>query len=300
MKRWTTKQVVLLIASLVLLVFLGSMVRWGELAGTFSRARVAPLLGATAIGLLFPVFNMLRWMAVLRGMGVRMGFWRCFQITMACWPVGTLTPGKAGELLKAAAVPDKAKGFGSVLAERVVDVGVLGVYGVIFGAVAGLPWAILGGLAGIGGAGAIVVAVLLADRLLARRGIGDKIRGFLSVALSLRRHPRYLAACILASATNWFLSMAQLALLLEAFGAPPSLKVVMAILPGATFAGLLPISLAGMGTRDGALLFLAAGHINPSALLASSIMYTLLGYFLLGVLGLPFLGALTAKGEKGK
>mgnify|MGYP006311400611 CR=1 FL=1 len=58
---------------------------------------------------------------------------------------------------------------------------------------------------------------------------------------------------------------------------------------------LLPVSLAGMGTRDAALLYLSRGLIEPPALLASSIVYTFLGYFLMGALGLPFLDALTRR-----
>lgn len=292
MGRWNAKQMVLLGGSLLLLVLLASLVEWDRMAEVFARAQVAPLVGATAVGLLFPVFNMLRWMAVLRGMGVRMGWWECFRITMACWPVGTLTPGKAGELLKAVAVRKRGLGIGSVLAERVVDVAVLGVYGVVFGLLAMVPWAVLGGLAGLGGAMVAVGGAQWAERWLGRGGKRDKVRGFLSAMLRLRRRPRYLWACVAASAVNWFLSMVQLALLLDAFGAPPSLPLIMGILPAATFAGLIPISLAGIGTRDGALLFLAAGRLDAAALLASSIMYTLLGYFLLGVLGLPFLWAL--------
>jgi hypothetical protein len=48
---------------------------------------------------------------------------------------------------------------------------------------------------------------------------------------------------------------------------------------------------AGAGTRDGALLLLGAGRIDQAALLASSLVYTLFGYFFLGAAGLPFLGA---------
>jgi uncharacterized membrane protein YbhN (UPF0104 family) len=289
------KQFFLLGVSLLLLVLLGTLVDWTEVWGAMSRARPVPLILAFLLTLLFPLFNLLRWLAVLRALDVPMTFGRAFRITMACWPVGTLTPGKAGELIKANAVTDRMVGLGSVIAERVIDVAVLGVFGVVFGLIIGSFWATIGGLAGIGGAAAVVLFARVLEGLLKGKKLGTKLHGFLAVAPRLAARPRFLLACVLASGTNWFLSMAQLALLLEAFGSTTRLPLIVAILPAATFAGLLPISIAGIGTRDAALLFLARGAVDPAALLASSIVYTFLGYFLLGVLGLPFLDALTAR-----
>lgn len=288
-----TKQLLLLAVSLVLLFLLGRLVDWGEVWAAARSAAPGPLAMAVLLTFFFPLLNQLRWMAVLNALDVPMSFGRAFRLTMASWPVGTLTPGKAGEAIKANAIPDRLLGLGSVVAERVVDVAVLGVFGVVFGLWTGSGWALLGGCVGIGGAGAVVLGARVTERALRGRKAGEKLRGFLSVAPRLAKRPAAFAACILASALNWFLSMAQLAYLLEAFGSPVPWTAIMAILPAATFVGLLPVTLAGIGTRDGALLFLSRGMADPAALLASSIIYTFLGYFLLGGMGLPFLGALT-------
>jgi hypothetical protein len=283
------RQAVLFAVALLLLAVLASAVEWGKLAVTLRSAQPLPLLAAFLLTLLFPVLNMLRWESVLLANRVRVPRRRLFAITMACWPVGTLTPGKAGELLKGMAVKNRQVGLGSAIAERVVDVAVLGVYGTILGLVWGNKWAVLGGLFGLAAAGGVVLFGGVLARVLSGKKLGEKISGFLKVFPRLWQSPGLLLACALASGLNWFLSMLQLHLLLHAFGAEVSLGFICAILPAATFAGLVPITPAGVGTRDAALLFLAGGVIDPAALLAASIVYTLFGYFFLGACGLPFL-----------
>jgi len=292
------KRLALAAVTVAILIVLARAVDWRELKSAFAGAQWEPLVAAALLTLLFPVLNTFRWLAVLRAAGARMSWMRAFRITMACWPVGTLTPGKAGELLKATALRDRALGLGTVLAERLVDVAVLGCFGAIFGLVAGSAIASLIGVAAVCAVIGFVLMAGVAARMLSAKPIGAKIAGFLELFPRLARQPGLLMACVLSSALNWFLSMAQLWFLLEAFGAPASLVLIMGILPAATFAGLIPITIAGAGTRDGALILLAGGLIDSAPLLAASVVYTFLGYFLLGIAGLPFLGELT-KGKRG-
>lgn len=291
---FTGKRLLLVACSLVMLGALASAINWERLLEAFRHVSPVPLLFAFLLTLLFPLLGTLRWLAVLRALGVRIEAGRAFEVVMACQPVGNLTPGKAGDFLKATAVHSNTLGLGSVLAERVIDVAVLGVFGVTFGLIAGSWLAVAGGLVGIGGAATIILGARLIARLIAGRPIAIKLEGFLKVFPRLASRPRLLTACVLSSALNWFLSMVQLWFLLDAFGARAPLTFVIAILPAATFSGLLPIpTFAGAGPRDAALLYLSVGIIDPAAMLASSIMYTFFGYFLLGLAGLPFLGALT-------
>lgn len=287
------KQLLLAASSILILLLLSRLVEWDKLGAAFSRARFFPIFCAFLVTLPFPLLNTTRWLAVLRAVKSPISFWRCFEITMACWPLGVLTPGKAGELLKVTVVHDRVVGFGTVFAERVVDFFMLGIFGIVFGLVIGSGWAVLGGVAGIGASVGIIVFAKVLLRLLRGKKIAVKLEGLIAVLPQLASQPRLLLACALSSGLNWWLSMVQMWFLLEAFGAPTSLWILMAIVPGATFMGLLPITLAGVGTRDAAFLFLGMGFIDEGALLASAIMYSLLGYFMLGIFGLPFLGALT-------
>src|SRR5690606_29334106 len=129
---------------------------------------------------------------------------RALRITMACWPVGTLTPGKAGEMLKAAALPDRLTGLGTVIMERLIDVAVLGAAGVVFGLLSGSLWAAAGGAFGLAAALGVMGTAPVLQRLLHGRPLAYKLTGFLGVGPRLLRQPRLLTACVSASALNWF------------------------------------------------------------------------------------------------
>lgn len=294
------KQLILITITLVILLFLGNLVEWGALGERLQQAKLFPLFAALAVTLPFPLLNTLRWYSVLRAVKAPVTIKQAFKITMACWPIGVLTPGKAGEFLKIKVVPSKSLGLGTVYAERVIDLFTLGIFGVVFGTITAAWWAVIGGLAGMGASVGVVVTGKIIVKALKGKPIAEKIQGLLEVLPILIKQPRLFAACILSSSMNWWLSMVQMYFLLEAFGEPTPLLFLMAIVPGATFAGLIPLTIAGVGTRDAAFLALGSGRIDEAALLASAIFYSLFGYFLLGCLGLPFLGALTRKDQISK
>ncbi|MEO8376573.1 MAG: lysylphosphatidylglycerol synthase transmembrane domain-containing protein [Candidatus Sumerlaeota bacterium] len=289
-------QWLLIVCTVIILGILAMKVDWHRLMEAFRTADGELVIMALVLTAFFPVLCTTRWLSVLRSQRVKMTFSRAFRIVMACQPVGNLTPGKAGDFLKGTVCPSRSVGLGTVLAERVVDVAVLGVFGLLFGALVGSQTAMLGGCIGVGGAAVIIIGARTVATLIKGRPLAEKLNGFLLVFPRLAREPRLLLACVLSSTLNWFLSMLQLWLLLHAFGEHTALPLIIAILPAATFAGLIPIpTFAGAGPRDAALLYMTMNSVDPAAMLAASIVYTFFGYFLLGLAGLPFLNELTKR-----
>ncbi len=275
--------------TLILLVLLGSYVQWGELLECLKNAKATPLLVAFLLTLLFPILNTTRWLSIIRTGKEKVSFTKAFKVTMACWPLGTLTPGKAGDLVKAVALKDRSFSVGTVVAERLIDIFVLGTFGLLFGIVYQAWYGAILGAAGVFGS---LVLYMLAWNLplsLLPKKIAIKLVAFRTVFPGLCRHPKLFVCAFLSSALNWFLSIAQLHYLLLAFGSSVDIAYLCAILPGATFIGLLPLTIAGAGTRDAALLFLSQNIIPQASLFAASIVYTFLGYFFLGLIGLPFM-----------
>jgi hypothetical protein len=72
-------------------------------------------------------------------------------------------------------------------------------------------------------------------------------------------------------------------------GAAVPIQVVTASLLPAMFAGLLPLTLAGMGPRDSALIFLFEGYATGAQSLSVGLLYAFFFRWLLSLLGLPFL-----------
>ena len=55
------------------------------------------------------------------------------------------------------------------------------------------------------------------------------------------------------------------------------------------FTGMVPVSLWGIGTRDGALAYFMQGITSPEIAISAGCLYTALVYWLLGLIGTPFL-----------
>jgi len=100
-----------------------------ELFAAFGQANLLWLTLAIAVGWLAHVSRAWRWRYLLEPIGYRPGFWNCYHGVMAGYFMNMFIP-RAGEASRAALlyrverVPFE-KGFGTVMAERVVDMAVL-------------------------------------------------------------------------------------------------------------------------------------------------------------------------------
>lgn len=86
----------------------------------------------------------------------------------------------------------------------------------------------------------------------------------------------------------WFLHLLQIWLLTAALNAPVPLMSSLGLSSLALLAGLVPLTLAGVGTRDAATIYLFAPFMAAPAGAALGLMLTL-RYILPGLAGLPFL-----------
>lgn len=87
----------------------------------------------------------------------------------------------------------------------------------------------------------------------------------------------------------WFLHLFQIWVFILALGAPVALLDNLALTPLAILAGLLPLTFAGVGTRDAALIFLYQPFMGVGTSAALGLLCTL-RYILPALGGLPFIG----------
>ncbi len=92
---------------------------------------------------------------------------------------------------------------------------------------------------------------------------------------------------LMLSLIIWVLHLAQIYLFFASVGAPPPPGDFFCMIPLAIFIGLLPLSIAGFGTRDAALVALLPA-MPASGVLAAS-FYVNLRYILPAVAGVPYL-----------
>ncbi|NJL29669.1 MAG: UPF0104 family protein, partial [Thermoanaerobaculia bacterium] len=99
--------------------------------------------------------------------------------------------------------------------------------------------------------------------------------------------PGRLVGLALASLGLWWLHLVQIWLFTFALGAPVPYLANLALAPLAICAGLLPLTLAGIGTRDAALIFLYRPYLDPATGAALGWLCTA-RYLVLALAGLPF------------
>lgn len=240
-----------------------------------------------------------RWQTVLDAMGYQIPFSRCFKVLMAALPLTSITPSKSGDVIRAYYLRDEipaTKTAGSVLTERIFDVLTLVLFSLAGMALyhryefatAVLIMLILT---------ALLVFLLCSDlQLPVSESWNSKAQ---NVALSMKRLIRDKKALISVafySILTWLLSIVQSLLFFYALGIDIPMAFVMGNLPIAIFIGMIPVTLGGMGTRDTAIIVLFSEYASSSELLAVGILFSAFRYWLLSLVGIPFM-RITAKGS---
>jgi uncharacterized protein (TIRG00374 family) len=102
-----------------------------------------------------------------------------------------------------------------------------------------------------------------------------------------KQHRVRLAGILCLSGTLWFLHLAQIYLFFIALRSTVGASTVFAYVPIGLAAGLLPVTIGGMGTRDSALIYLFASY-ESAALMAGIGILCSMRYWVDSLLGLPF------------
>jgi len=233
-----------------------------------------------------------RWQKILEVMGYPIQYSECFAIVMGALPLTSITPSKSGDVVKAYYLKDKipiSKTVGSVLSERVLDIFTLVVFsliGMMFYGKFELAGIVLIALLGI-----IVMFFIPHIRfsLPIMRSWNEKLQNVLLSMRTLTKDRRAFLTVISYSFLIWFLAIVQTLLFFYAVGIKIPLLFTMANVPIAIFIGMIPVTLGGMGTRDAAIIFLFSGYATPSELLSVGILFSLFRYWLLSLIGIPFM-----------
>lgn len=258
-----------------------------SVALAFGIALVCVLLGAE------------RWRIVLSAMGYTLPYRRSLEVVLAAWPLVVVTPSRTNEFLRALAIRDRvplASGAGSVLAEKVMDVFVL--LGLACAGAALHGFGLVSALLGLGMLSeiAVVAAVVKNRKLLGRlpffRTRTSRLEQLFAAFEALLHAPFKLAALGAVSLTIRLFTISVTYVLLVAVGAHVGWLDTLALWPLATLIGLVPVTVAGMGTRDAAFIYLlkSGGQLLARpAVLAATMGYSVIAVWSFALLGLPFM-----------
>ena len=282
----------LILITLSVFYFLFKKINLEQVVSYLKTISIYTWIYASLITFSFLILSAIRWHFIMKAMGSNLPIKRCMLIIIGIWPISTISPSKSGDFLKAFSLRkeiDSMKVAGTVITERILDIVVLALFAFSGGLF--LNQKIISYLSGLVLLGTI--SVLCFSKFSSRLPINNSLKKKLSdlfYSLNLLFKQSRLFFIILSlTAANWFASILQTKLLFDSVGANVSIGFATAALPIAIFAGLLPITFGGMGTRDTAIVVLFSAYASPSQALTVALLYSFFGYWLLAVLGTPFM-----------
>jgi glycosyltransferase 2 family protein len=93
---------------------------------------------------------------------------------------------------------------------------------------------------------------------------------------------------LIISITCWGLSLLQLYLLFLALSIKIPLIYFFAAITIVIFISMIPVTVAGMGTRESAILYFFSSYNTNESLLAAGLLFSFFRYWLWAIIGLPF------------
>ena len=277
---------------IIFLVIFRLFVNLDDFVAVIREARIGYILLTALGGFLSVVLAALRWYLLLKITNYGIAFKRAFSIVMATWTL-SIFPGRLGDFARSYPLRKRippAVSVGTVAFEKIIDVSSLFAISAIGFLYIGIATAALIFPIGVLGMILILYAVnKLSNSRYMPKKLAKKVRHALLVIRMAKKHPSLFFGSALVSFINWCVSVLMLYALLLAFGAHVSILTLAAYFPIAIFLGLIPISIAGMGTRDSALIIFLSPFAQSTSILAAGIGYSFFGYFLFSLLGIPFL-----------
>ena len=245
---------------------------------------------ATLIPTVF--LNAARWYFVLKAAGHQIPYRRVFFIVLNSTSLMVI-PGRLGDLARAYPLrntvpPEQA--IGTIVLEKIVDVATLLLF-------SGFGLFLLrfyrGSAVTLIAAAMVFPALMISGRIIKARHLKERVTAKLfdgfAILNQVRHHRFIFLLAITSSILNMGLSMVQFYWLLIAVHASVSLSAIFAFLPLCIFVGLIPLTLAGTGTRDAALIYFFSAYALSGQVLSAGILYALQGYWILSFLCLPLL-----------
>ncbi|MBF2021255.1 MAG: flippase-like domain-containing protein [Hydrococcus sp. C42_A2020_068] len=273
---------------------------------------------AVSLGMVIPITMVTSWrLQQLMPQGTSLGFIEANRLILGASVLNMVLPSKMGDIVKAYFMRDRGHLSGSlslslVVFEKACDMlslllwCVFGLF--VYPEKEGLFWTMTLAVTG----GLIFGLLLLGSRQFAQiffvsaiKIAPKKLRQKLqNLQISWQEMHDYFwgdkKQLLIVSATSiftWFLHLLQIWLFILALKAWTPFIVNLALSPLAILAGLLPLTFAGVGTRDAALIFFYQPYFDVQAGAALGLLCTS-RYFLPAIIGLPFLGQMMGAAKK--
>lgn len=253
------------------------------------------LLACAALALNATLLVGAKLWAVVRIVAVPRTVRETWSAVMAGLTLNAVLPGRGGDLVRAVFLAREPGTLtvllGAVLVERLIDVGTLGVLVLLTGVGLDSITAIAVGvvLAAVGGGAMLAV---LGPRSPIRPDLGERLA---RTARQVVERPGWTALATVLSLLAWANNAALMLCAMRAVDvtvpAGPALRATAV----AILAGVVPVTISGIGTRDTALVWLLRTYEQGEGLAAAGLIYTAFVYWFLALIGAAALGGETLR-----
>jgi uncharacterized protein (TIRG00374 family) len=250
------------------------------------------LLFALLLSLFIVTLSAWKLKIFIHTMGYKINTARCLKLTLATYPLNLIIPSKGGDFAKSWALRDTmpfSQSIGVVILERLLDVIVLCLLTFLGSLWINKTELILFSSLML----AIALTVILILYKIDQSNIDIKffrhVKELGHATRCLLNHKKDFTRISVISVMIWLGTVLQVSLLYVAFKQAVPFLYCIAAVPIAVFVGLLPITIAGMGTRDLSIIYLFSVYASESASISVGLFLSLLRYWVPGLIGLPFI-----------
>ena len=310
------KRFISIVVSIAILLILYSQIELERLLEVFQNCDLLWMI--ISLGMVIPITLFTSWrLQQLMPQGTKLGFIEANRLILGASVLNMVLPSKMGDIAKAYFMKERDNLSGSlalaiVIFEKASDMLSLllwCIFGLLFYPTKDpffitMTFGISGGLIlGVFLLGSRQVADLFFNTTIqiSPKGISKKLQ---SMQISWSQMQSYfwednkqLLLIGITSIFIWFLHLLQIWLFIIALKAWTPFLVSLALSPLSILAGLLPLTFAGVGTRDAALILFYQPYFNDVVGAALGLLCTS-RYFLPAIIGLPFLGQMLATFKK--
>lgn len=243
------------------------------------------------------LFSILRMQKVLRLLGCELSFLQSGKFFLGVLPISKLSPANSGDLIRSLYLKNQispSKLAGSVLYERLNDFFVLAFLALLFGGVSKNFMAFSTGLLLIVG---ITGSLWLIKKVNWEKDnkIIAKTKNFFKVFPVIQKDKKVMPLLLLYTFLIWLAIISYVYSLFAIFGQNIEFFKIATLQPLVIFTSLLPITISGIGTREGAMLFLYSQLAPQAKILSISLIYSAISAILLPLIGLPFMFSILKK-----
>ena len=297
MKRFKLNGILVKSLGVVILIILLSRLDIKEISQQLRRINLGYYISGLALFVPLLFLKAMRWRYLLKGQSINISHRESIRFYLSSMFVGSITPGRAGEMIRVFYIKDKGFSIGqacfSVFIDRLADMiflGAIGLVGMIFflGLFERHIEVICVFLLSV--IAAVVVFVLARDRskrlvrrlatfLLPDGGSEAVVSNLRSFAKSFETIGfKSVAFIAFTTLVSWLCYYVEMFIFAKALTLDVSLWYISAVVSITALVALIPVSIAGIGTRDATLvlLFSQVGLPKESAIAFSSLVLLML------------------------